>query len=250
MKKNFILLALILLLFVAKKFLVPYIISNNLIPNKTIPLLQEEPYSAEEISNSDTISPFRVVDQDLLDQVLPTFIEEINKELDNNLEDLNIDQNQEEVDDGYPWGVSRQVGEHSWIIKVGQDSKMTTPMEALEALNQYRIKKGSQPLTWDDKLATYAHSRAQFFIENKGLDSHQGFSDFLKNQDGFKKLAFTAVGENASIGYRLTGTHLIEWVYAGDKPHDDNQLNNRWDHVGIGIVDTATCFIFAAGKIN
>jgi len=56
------------------------------------------------------------------------------------------------------------------------------------------------------------------------------------------------LGENISYGYRLEGVHLIEWMYAGDKPHDDNQLDSKWDHVGIGVKETATCIIFATAR--
>ena len=40
----------------------------------------------------------------------------------------------------------------------------------------------------------------------------------------------------------------IEWMYAGDKPHDDNQVNNRWNYVGIGVKGLATALIFGTGK--
>lgn len=150
--------------------------------------------------------------------------------------------------DTTPWGISRQIGEHTWTMKIALDPQMATASEILHALNQYRLQHNSQPLTWDNKLAAYALSRAQFFTKNKNTDSHQGFNDFLQNQDGFRELGYNWLGENASYGYRLNSVHLIEWIYAGDQPHDDNQLNNRWDHIGIGVDGTATCLIFATGK--
>ena len=33
------------------------------------------------------------------------------------------------IDDGQPWGVSKQLDEHTWRIKVGQDAKMSTANE-------------------------------------------------------------------------------------------------------------------------
>jgi uncharacterized protein YkwD len=150
--------------------------------------------------------------------------------------------------DSEPWGVSKQIGEYTWTIKVGEDEKIATPKEILEALNEYRKVQGSQILTWDEKLANYAQERSVYLNKIKSVDQHEGFNDFLKNQDGFNKLGFTALGENISYGYKLNGVHIIEWMYAGDKPHNDNQLNNRWDHVGIGVDGLATCLIFGTGK--
>jgi uncharacterized protein YkwD len=68
------------------------------------------------------------------------------------------------------------------------------------------------------------------------------------NNDGFGKLGFSSLGENSSYGYLLEGVHLIEWVYAGDAPHDNNQLNSEWSHVGIGVNGTATDLIFGGRK--
>lgn len=152
------------------------------------------------------------------------------------------------TDDGKPWGVSEQIGEHTWTMKVGEDEAMATAKEIFEALNAYRKVKGSQVLTWDEKLGNYAQLRANDLYAKKGVDGHTGFNDFVKNQDGFNKLGFTALGENISYGYKLNGTHIIEWMYAGDKPHDDNQLDNRWNYVGVGVKGLATCLIFGTGK--
>lgn len=150
--------------------------------------------------------------------------------------------------DNEPWGVSKQVGEHTWTMKVGEDTNMATAKEVFEAINEYRKVQGSQVLTWSQKLGDYAQERAVYLNKIKSVDQHEGFSDYLKNQDGFNKLGFTTLGENISYGYRLTGVHLIEWMYAGDQPHNDNQLDNRWNYVGIGVEGLATCLIFGTGK--
>ncbi|MFA7301681.1 MAG: CAP domain-containing protein [Candidatus Shapirobacteria bacterium] len=150
--------------------------------------------------------------------------------------------------DSDPWGVSKQVGEMTWTIKVGQDEIMATPKEILEALNQYRQVHGSQILTWDDKLANFAQTRAAYLSSIKTVDQHKGFSDYMEKQDGFNKLGFTYVGENISHGYKLNGVHTIEWMYAGDEPHNENQLNTRWNYVGVGVDGLATSIIFGTGK--
>ncbi|MBU1117631.1 CAP domain-containing protein [Patescibacteria group bacterium] len=151
--------------------------------------------------------------------------------------------------DSTPWGVAQQIGEHTWTMKVNQDPLMATPQEILLALNDYRRRYGSQPLTADSRLTEYAQSRVDYFAKTKSIDSHAGFNNFLEKEDGFNKLGYSYLGENISYGYRLNGVHLIEWVYAGDEPHDKNQLDSKWDHVGIAVNGTATCFIFATGKM-
>lgn len=146
------------------------------------------------------------------------------------------------------WGVAKQVDEHTWTMQVADDERMATPQEILIALNNYRQKHGKGSLAWDTGLAAYAQERTNYFVSLKRLDAHAGFSDFVDKQDGFIKLGFGGLGENSSYGYRLAGVHLIEWVYAGDKPHDDNQLNSAWTHVGIGVNGTATNLIFGGDK--
>ena len=146
------------------------------------------------------------------------------------------------------WGVSKQIDEHTWTIKIGEDATMATAKEIFEALNEYRKVHGSQVLNWDEKLGNYAQERAKYLNGIKSVDQHQGFNDFVKNQDGFNKLGFTSLGENISYGYKLNGVHTIEWMYAGDEPHDENQLNNRWNYGGIGVDGLATCLIFGTGK--
>jgi len=150
--------------------------------------------------------------------------------------------------DNEPWGVAKQIDEVTWTMKIGEDETMATAKEILAALNEYRQVHGSQVLNWDEKLGNYAQDRAKFLNGIKSVDQHKGFNDFVENQDGFNKLGFTALGENISYGYRLNGVHVIEWMYAGDKPHNDNQLDNRWNYVGIGVNGLATCLIFGTGK--
>jgi uncharacterized protein YkwD len=145
------------------------------------------------------------------------------------------------------WGKATQIDEHTWTMKIQSDIRMATAEEILAALNTYRQGKGRGSLSWDDKLASYAQERAAFFVSNGKLDGHAGFQDYMNN-DGFGKLGFSSLGENSSYGYLLEGVHLIEWVYAGDAPHDNNQLNSEWSHVGIGVNGTATDLIFGGRK--
>jgi len=147
-----------------------------------------------------------------------------------------------------PWGTAQQIGEHTYSINVGRDDRMATPQEVLAALNNHRQKNGRNLLNWDDALASYAQSRATTFSQNQTLDAHSGFDNFLHNQDGFKKLGFNHIGENAAYAGPLSGVHLIEWVFAADNEHNTNQLSPEWQYAGIGINGIATDIVFASNK--
>lgn len=143
------------------------------------------------------------------------------------------------------WGVSRKLDEKTWTMQVGNDKKMATPDDIFKALNNYRKQNGSGSLTWDETLSDFAKKRAATFLSIGGLDGHAGFNEYFKNEDNMKNMKVTGVGENSSYGYKLEGVHLIEWVFAGDDPHNDNQLDKNWNTVGIAVVGTAVDLVFA-----
>lgn len=156
--------------------------------------------------------------------------------------------NQQPIDNS-PWGVAKQIDEHTWTMKVGQDDRIGTPREIFDALNAYRERAGGGRLTWDENLVSFAQTRAAYFNSIKNLDAHAGFIEYTKSADNLKKLGFWGVGENANYGQRLLGVHLIEWIYAGDKPHDDNQLDPTWTHVGVGVSGLGVSIIFGKWKM-
>lgn len=141
------------------------------------------------------------------------------------------------------WGQAVKVSETGYRMKVAFDDRMTTPQEAFQALNSYRSTKKRSLLLWDDRLAKYALERATYICQN-GSDGHAGFSNYVQDQEGYKTLGFYSLGENMSVKMRFTATHLIEWMYAGDEAHDNNQLGD-WSHVGIGIYEDCSSLIFA-----
>lgn len=147
------------------------------------------------------------------------------------------------------WGKASQVSEHSWTMNIENDDRMATPAEILDALNSYRNRHHRSTLSLDDNLAKFAASRVEKFQELGKTDEHAGFNDYLKDNENFKRLGFRKLGENSSSGYQLYGVHIIEWIYAGDKPHDDNQLDPEWSHVGIGVKGNMTNIIFGGYKM-
>ncbi len=147
------------------------------------------------------------------------------------------------------WGVAKKVDDMTYTIKVGEDERMATPQEILDALNQYRRVNGKSALTWDDKLAGYAQTRAQHFSTIAGTDKHAGFDDYLNNHNGFEALGYRRVGENSYFGGKLNGVHMIEWVFAKSPGHDANQLDDGWTYVGIGVTNNAANLNFGGDKM-
>ena len=147
------------------------------------------------------------------------------------------------------WGVAKDIGDGTYTIRVESDSAMGTPQEVFEALNHYRNVNGSSTLTWDDRLASYAQSRADYMASIQTTDKHAGFNNFVENEDGFAKLGYYSLGENSYFGGPLNGVHLIEWVFAKSPGHDANQKDNSWSHVGIGVTNSTVNLNFGGNKM-
>lgn len=144
---------------------------------------------------------------------------------------------------------AHQIGPHTWTVTVTPDRTEATAQQIFQALNAYRTQFSVGQLVWNADLAAYAQSRAQYYVSLGKLDDHIGFINFLNNEDGFQKLGFDSVGENASLGFILTGTHLIGEVYAADAEHNANQLNPQWTEVGVGVSKNATDLVFGGQEL-
>lgn len=147
------------------------------------------------------------------------------------------------------WGVAKQIDEYSWTMKIGKDERMGTPEEIFLALNSYRSRHGSNPLSWNDELSQYAETRVDRYVALGETDKHEGFIRFAEEPNNIRCLGFNSIGENSSQGFILNAIHLIEWMYAGDEPHNKNQLNPKWTHVGIAVKESFTELIFGGNKI-
>jgi uncharacterized protein YkwD len=119
--------------------------------------------------------------------------------------------------------------------------------QILAALNTYRSSKGISPLVIDEKLQSFAQSRAEEFARQGSMDGHAGFQGML-DDNGFEKMGFDALGENSSYGEWGSPQNLIETIYGNSPPHNESQLRSDWTHVGIGTTDAATDLIFGGEK--
>ena len=144
------------------------------------------------------------------------------------------------------YGQATKISDHTYELQVQSDSSMAGTQEVFTALNTYRQKNGVGALAWNMTLANYAQTRATFFSSKGSLDGHAGFMDFINNQNGFSKLGFNHLGENAAYAGPLNGTHIIEEVFAADSEHNDNQLSSDWTQVGIGISGIETDIVFGS----
>ncbi len=143
-----------------------------------------------------------------------------------------------------PWGTTEKVGEHEYRTYVANDPAMGTPGEILAALNLYRKNHGAGSVRDDENICKLARWRAQEQQKAGNLDSHKGLVDYMNDQKHWQELDVKAIGENASYGYILSGTHLIEWVFDSDAEHRDNQLNPQWNLTCAGISGVTVDLIF------
>lgn len=143
-----------------------------------------------------------------------------------------------------PWGQTEKLGPGLYRTYVGQDEKMGSPDEILTSLNAYRKTHGVGQLRSDENLCKLAEMRADQQEKIGTLDSHKGLIDYMNDPNHWKDLDIKAIGENASYGYILSGTHLIEWVFDSDPEHRENQLNPSWNPACAGISGVTVDIVF------
>lgn len=144
-----------------------------------------------------------------------------------------------------PWGTTEKVGEHTYRTYVGDDEIMSTADELNLAINKYRVAHGVGELVVSDTLCKLADMRIAQLVAIGGLDSHKGFKEYLANDSNWDNIpGFKSVGENNSYGYRLSGTHLIEWVFDADEEHRSNQMNPKWNRICTRISGTIVEIVF------
>lgn len=148
------------------------------------------------------------------------------------------------LSDSPPAGQTRKIGDHLYETQVGVDGQMATSGEILQALNTYRGDHGSSPLSLDAKLCAFAQNRAQQQDSQGGLDSHQGFNAYMAEKNHWTELNVHGIGENSAWGYRLSATHFIEWVFAADSEHNNNQLNPSWTLACAAVAGKTVDIIF------
>jgi uncharacterized protein YkwD len=147
------------------------------------------------------------------------------------------------------WGQTDKIADHTYRTYVADDSHMSTESELFEALNDYRIDHGVQKLFLSDSLCRLADMRINQLAQLGSLDAHKGLNEYLADEKNWQNFPrFDSIGENNSYGYKLSSTHLIEWVFDADEEHRSNQQNPRWNRACIRIHDTIVEMIFGEEK--
>lgn len=144
---------------------------------------------------------------------------------------------------------AEKIGDTTWRVKnVANDSSMASAQDLFNALNSYRQSRGVGTLAFDQGLTDLANSRVNTFASNGGLDQHAGFKDFMNN-DGFSKVGFNGLGENAAhLAGPMSGDRIVKEIFGADGAHDGNQLDGAWTHAGIGINGNFVNVNFGKGK--
>jgi uncharacterized protein YkwD len=127
--------------------------------------------------------------------------------------------------------------------------RMASTQELFNELNNYRQRNGKASLSWDGKLGNYAQNRANLFANIGNTDNHAGFNADLTN-GSHNTLCFFGLGENSGFGGTGDAVYIIDKWYGESPPHNSNQLNPQWTHVGIGVNGSATNLVFGGQKIT
>jgi uncharacterized protein YkwD len=148
-----------------------------------------------------------------------------------------------------PQYTAQKINDVTWkVSNVQNDSSMASAQDIFNALNSYRSAHGASNLSWDNNLASFAQGRADLFNKNGSLDSHAGFTDYMKN-DGFSKAGFNGLGENSAyLSGPMSGERIIKDIFGADGAHDGNQLDPSWTHAGVGVNGNAVNVNFGKGK--
>jgi len=136
------------------------------------------------------------------------------------------------------------------VVKSAQTSAgKISGQSVLQAFNNYRGKNGVGSLTIDEKLQSYAQSRADHLKSIGKLDKHAGHQEFMAG-GGFNKLGFNAIAENQGWNFKGDAIGLIESFYGKSSGHNKNQIDLKYTHVGIGISGAFTNLVFGGRKIQ
>jgi uncharacterized protein YkwD len=105
--------------------------------------------------------------------------------------------------------------------------------ELLNCINQYRIKKGLTPLSFDITLSKAAKNHSQYMDKNNGLD-HADFNE------RFRQSKRSLCVENIGWNYTTPESQFKAWKNSRD--HNKNMLNKRIKRAGISKIGSYVTF--------
>ena len=110
--------------------------------------------------------------------------------------------------------------------------------EAVRLLNRLRSQERLPPLSINAALAIESESHARW-MHSRGQLSHLGFSTRLRDA------GFASGAENIAAGQETVQAVLTAWQRSAG--HRRNQMNFRYNLMGIGRSGNYWCLILAAG---
>ncbi|TVZ52712.1 CAP domain-containing protein [Dokdonia sp. Hel_I_53] len=103
--------------------------------------------------------------------------------------------------------------------------------EVMEALNEYRVSIGLNPLAWHDDSEELAVEHSFYMVQNNQA-SHD---NFYERSDALQQGGANFVSENVAYGYQDAASVLQGWL---DSPSHKSAIEGDYTHSGIGIVHT------------
>lgn len=140
----------------------------------------------------------------------------------------------------FNWTVENVDGEITRIA-LPPDSRMSTPDELYEAINNYRSAHGVNRLQKSDFLCSVAENRAVEQVANGGLDGHAGFEKYAKDQNEFGRMGEVLFG-GVQPQY---GVHIVEFGWDRSLTgHREAIRDPNWQAGCGGIADYFAVFVF------
>ena len=123
------------------------------------------------------------------------------------------------------------------------DNKATLALEAFNAINTRRAKKGLSSYVWSDELATAANKRAEEISKSFSHTRPDGrsFESVLTDS----KVIFLSLGENIGYGFEDGNAMVKGWLTSGLHRELIDSKDYKYCAVGVYIDDEGTAYYTA-----
>lgn len=142
-------------------------------------------------------------------------------------------------------GTCRKIDEKTTRCNNAPDSRMSTPEELFQAVNQYRIIHNLNPVQKDDTLCYIAQSRANEMQKVGQLDEHEGLKKYFDEQEVIQNIGEVMYGSSDGPGQPILGVHIVEWGWDRSVTgHKEALQDSKWQYGCAGIAGYIAVFEF------
>ncbi len=106
--------------------------------------------------------------------------------------------------------------------------------EMFNLINNERDRLGISKLSWDEKLAVLSSNYALYMWENYYFGHTDSFGNDVGDRLEDSKIQYSIAGENLALAPTLVFAHN---GLMNSEGHRENILNEKFDKIGIGVVD-------------